>query len=66
MEYFRRAFADSRTTALTVGLGTVIVSHTAMVVNLLPGAWNEYQKQNHAAINLASAGLILYGSGVVG
>jgi hypothetical protein len=65
MEYVRRAFADSRTTALSVGLGTVIVSHSAIIVNLLPGAWNEYQKQNHAALNLMSAGLILYGSGVI-
>ncbi len=66
MDYVRRAFADTRTSALTVGLGTVIVSHTAIVMDLLPGAWNEYQKQNHAALNLMSAGLILYGSGVIG
>ena len=66
MEYINRAFRDTRTTAFTLGVGTVVVTHSAMVMGLLPGSWNETQKANHAAINLASAAAILYGTGVVG
>lgn len=66
MDYISRAFRDTRATALTLGVSTVLVTHSAMVVGLLPGSWSETQKANHASINLAAAAAILYGSGVLG
>ena len=66
MDYVSRAFRDTRTTALTLGVGTVVVTHSAMVMGILPGAWSETQKANHASINLAAAAAILYGTGMLG
>jgi hypothetical protein len=57
-----KAFKDTRTAAFTVGVGTVIVSHTLMVV--LPG--DESSRTNHAILNLAAAAAIVYGSRVYG
>lgn len=66
MDYISRAFRDTRTTAITLGVGTVVITHSAMVLGYLPGTWSESQKANHATINLAAAAAILYGTGLVG
>ena len=66
MDYLTRAFRDTRTSAMTLGLSTVIVTHSAMVMGYLPGTWGETAKANHAAINLAAAAAIAYGSGIMG
>lgn len=65
MEFVNRAFADTRTSCLSVGLATVIISHTSIILDLAPKDWSAYQQKNHAQINLVAAGLILYGSGLV-
>lgn len=56
---------DMRSAALTLGIGTVIVTHTAMVLNLLPGEWKDAQMMSHAYLNLAAAASILYGVGML-
>lgn len=56
---------DTRSAALVLGVGTVIVTHTAMVLNLLPGEWMDAQMKTHAYLNLAAAASILYGAGVI-
>lgn len=56
-----RAFGDSRKTAFTLGLSTVVLTHTAMIMNLLPPDFHETQMRNHAALNLVAAGAIVYG-----
>ena len=66
MDYVTRAFRDTRTSAMTLGLTTVIVTHSAMVTGFLPGSCNEAAKTNHAALNLAAAAAIAYGSYVFG
>jgi len=57
------AFKDSRTAAFSVGVGTVIATHSIMLV-LPPG--DEAGRNNHALINLAAAAAIVYGSRVFG
>ena len=57
-----KAFRDTRTAAITIGVGTVIVSHTLILV--LPD--DESSKANHAYINLAAAAAIVYGSRILG
>jgi hypothetical protein len=57
-----KAFKDTRTAAVTIGVGTVIVSHTLILV--LPD--DESSKTNHAYINLAAAAAIVYGSRILG
>lgn len=42
------------------GVGIVVATHTYMLVDLLPASQMTY----HAYINLAGAGLILYGAGM--
>ena len=66
MEYVRRAFADSRKAALTVGLGTIVVSHVSLFWELAPESWSAFEKKNHATVNLGASALILYGSGILG
>ena len=66
MDYIRSAFRDSRSTALTLGVTTVVITHSAMIIGMLPGTWGEAQKANHAAVNLAAAAAILYGTGALG
>ena len=56
---------DTRSAALTLGIGTVIITHTAMVLNLLPGEWKDAQMKSHAYLNLAAAASILYGTGML-
>ena len=48
---------DYHYTALTLGIGTVVASHTMMVV--FP---QEAQKVYHAYINLVAAAAIIYGA----
>jgi hypothetical protein len=62
MEYVQRAFKDPRTSALTLGVSTVLITHSAIVLDFLPGTWNDSVKKNHAYLNLAAAGAIAYGS----
>jgi hypothetical protein len=57
-----KAFKDTRTAAFTVGVGTVIATHTLMLV--LPN--DENSRSNHAIINLTAAAAIVYGSRVFG
>ena len=66
MDYVNRAFSSPRSSALTLGLGVVVLTHSAMVIEALPKEWSETQKKNHAYMNLLSAGLIAYGAGLVG
>ncbi len=66
MDTLRYLYRDTYSSALTLGVGTVLVTHTVMVMNLLPGSWGETQKANHAFINLAAAGAIIYGSRLLG
>ena len=61
MDYITSVFRDTRTSALTLGVGVVVITHSAMVLDLLPGDWHETQKKSHAYLNLAAAGSILYG-----
>lgn len=59
------AFKDSRTAAFTVGVSTVIATHTIMLV--LPGdEGRSGGMSNHAILNLAAAAAIVYGSRVFG
>ena len=62
MDTLRYLYRDTYSSALTLGVGTVLLTHSAMVMNMLPGSWSESQKQNHAYINLAAVGAIIYGS----
>ena len=66
MEYVSRAFADPRSSSLTLGLSVVVITHSSIVLDILPGAWSDTQKKNHAYANLVSVGLIAYGAGLVG
>ena len=58
--YVASAFSSSRNTAFTLGLTTVVLTHTAMLINILPMDWKETHMRNHAAINLFAAGAIAY------
>jgi hypothetical protein len=66
MDYISRAFRDTKSAAITLGVGTVVITHSAMVLGFLPGTWSESQKSNHATLNLAAAAAIVYGSGLLG
>ncbi len=57
-----KAFKDTRTAAFTIGVGTVVVTHSLMLV--LPN--DDNSRSNHAIINLAAAAAIVYGSRVFG
>jgi hypothetical protein len=58
------AFRDNRSTALTLGVGTVVVTHTAMF--LMPSDdTDKGAKQTHAITNLAAAAAIIWGSRLV-
>lgn len=54
---------DYRNTALMVGVGTVVVTHGAMM--LTPDMWQQTQKDYHAILNLAAAGAIVWGARLV-
>ena len=56
---------DTRSAAFALGVGTVVVTHTAMVLNVLPGDWKDVQMRSHAYLNLAAALSILYGSRIL-
>jgi hypothetical protein len=58
-----RAFKDTKSAALTLGVGTVIATHTVMI--LLPPEDNS-GSFNHSVINLAAGAAIVYGSGILG
>jgi hypothetical protein len=54
------AFRDTRSTALTLGVGTVIATHTMMF--LLPDEWQDGAKKSHALTNLLASGAIVWGA----
>lgn len=62
MDTLRKMFKDTRTTALTLGVGTVVVTHVAMLMDLIPDAWSNEMKKNHAVLNLVASGAIVYGT----
>ncbi len=66
MDFVSRAFRNTKATAFTLGVSTVVLTHSAMIIGYLPGSWSETQKANHASINLAAAAAIVYGSGLLG
>lgn len=58
--FLANAFRDTRSTALTLGVGTVIGTHTLMF--LLPSDWQEGAQKSHAVTNLLAAGAIVWGA----
>ena len=54
------AFRDTRSTALTLGVGTVIATHTLMFI--LPDEWQDGAKKSHALTNLLASGAIVWGA----
>ncbi len=64
MDIFTKAFKDTKTTALTLGVSTVIITHIAIFT--LPDPLDKGAKSSHAAINLAAAGAIIWGAGILG
>ena len=58
------AFKDTRSSALTLGVGTVVATHSMML--LLPPDWQETQMKNHAMINLVAAAAIVWGARILG
>ena len=61
--FVAKAFRDTRSTALTEGVATVVGTHTMMF--LLPADWQEGNKKSHAVTNLLAAGAILWGARLV-
>jgi hypothetical protein len=61
--FVAKAFRDTRTTALTLGVTTVVGTHTMMF--LLPADWQDGSKKSHAVTNLLAAGAILWGARLV-
>jgi hypothetical protein len=43
-----------------IGLSIVIITHIAMIVNVIPMS-TMLDKKTHAVVNLIAAGLIIYG-----
>ena len=58
------AFKDTRSSALTLGVGTVVATHSMML--LLPPDWQEAQMRNHATVNLIAAAAIVWGARILG
>jgi len=56
-------FRDTKSTALTIGVATVVITHSLYAV--LPGPVDAVQKQYHSYINLAAAGAIMWGSRLI-
>ena len=54
-------FKDTKSTALTLGVSTVILTHVGILV--LPESGDKNMMTNHAIINLVAAGVIVWGSG---
>jgi len=66
MEYVSNAFKDTRTSAITLGVGTVVLTHVVMLVVPSSGPPDPSARTNHALINLAGAGAIIWGSRLLG
>lgn len=60
-----RAFRDNRSTALTLGVGTVVVTHAMMILMPDTEATPPANKQAHAITNLVAAGAIVWGARLV-
>ena len=57
-------FKDTRATAFTLGVSTVILTHIAIIA--LPEPLDKASKAGHAYVNLAAAGAIVWGSRIFG
>jgi len=57
------AFKDTKSTALTLGVSTVVLTHVGILV--LPESGDKSMMTNHAIINLVAAGAIVWGSGLL-
>jgi hypothetical protein len=62
-QFAANAFRDTKSTALTLGVGTVIATHTVMILLPPPDTSGSF---NHSVLNLAAGAAILYGSGLLG
>lgn len=65
MDILSRAFADSRSTALTLGATTVLVTHSYMLL-VLPDEMQQKMIANHAILNLIAGGAVVWGGRLVG
>lgn len=64
MDILTKLFKDTRTTALTLGVSTVVITHIAIFT--LPDPLDKAAKASHATINLAAAAAIIWGAGMLG
>ena len=64
MDSIGKLFKDTRATALTLGVATVVLTHIAIIT--LPAPLDAAAKNSHASINLAAAAAVVYGSGMLG
>jgi len=60
MDFLRRAFGDTHSAALTLGVGSVAATHVYMLLGVED--WDEDMVRKHAMLNLTAAAAILYGS----
>ena len=60
----KAAFRDTRMTAFTLGVGTVAATHAVMLFDT--STKPSSSRMNHALINLAAAGSIVWGSRILG
>lgn len=61
MDIVSRATRDVRSMAVAAGVSVVVVTHTAMVLEVMPEGMRAEQMRWHAYLNLAAAAAILYG-----
>ena len=63
-KFSANAFKDSRSASLTVGVGTVLATHSLMFI--LPDEWQQGAMKVHAVTNLVAVGAIVYGARMFG
>ena len=61
MDVLNKAFRDTKTTALTLGITTVVATHVLIVMMPTDSA-GKSPPMSHAVLNLVAAGAIVYGS----
>ena len=61
MDVLNKAFRDTKTTALTLGITTVVATHVLLVMMPADSA-GKSPPMSHAVLNLVAAGAIVYGS----
>jgi len=62
MDILNKAFRDTKTTALTLGITTVVATHVMMVMMPADNTTGRSPPMSHAVLNLVAAGAIVYGS----